>query len=727
MHSIEDDQGNVHIYWGCKRYYSFNRSNSFERRLGVALLAKLGVLRRTITELFDVTRHTALNILRVYESRGAEGLLDYKQGPTPVGEELKAFVIKKYVELDGKRGYQNCILGAIEKKVGEGIFGKVISRSKLQQIIRGHKDDVRRQKAEAAERKEALERQKEEDKREAEEERETIEEEKRQLELGLGDREEEQCVQHGGAAAAIPVVQEFGLKGFLPDDQEGKDRLFGNSELTVSYAALNAAELVEVEQDFKLLPSYQMGGIIGRVKLPSLSLYRERIPQVVEQMDMQEVMLETSRRAHKVFGFSEVVYIDGHFMPYYGGSPTLYGYNPQKRLAMHGREYFFVHDRDGMPIYATMSDGYRKMRHYIEDVDAKVREIFGVGERQLLEVFDRGGYSKEFCIGINSKIRFVCWRSDGRTVPVIGAAEWVKLFVQLEPNELGEEKERKLGAWERKVEFEVDGRKAEFRELWIKDGKKVSPALTNDTELSLEEVVAALVRRWGAQENMFKELKDHGIDRIHSYRKQEYTEEYLYERGLETEQQGVCHEIENPKVRQLNKEIRKLRLQEERLAKRMAALEENNSNKDLLTALKRKASGVKRKITIRLKKRDGLPKNVRMMDRIEEENIVRIADQKKLFFDWLKMNAVWAKRQLVEIAKPYYRDLRDVNKFVRSILRSRTYMSRQDKRLTVSFPPQRSKRGSAALAAICEHLNTKPAVDLGLSFDGIRFRVGQKH
>ena len=139
MHSIEDDQGNVHIYWGCKRYYSFNRSNSFERRLGVALLAKLGVLRRTITELFDVTRHTALNILRVYESRGAEGLLDYKQGPTPVGEELKAFVIKKYVELDGKRGYQNCILGAIEKKVGEGIFGKVISRSKLQQIIRGHK------------------------------------------------------------------------------------------------------------------------------------------------------------------------------------------------------------------------------------------------------------------------------------------------------------------------------------------------------------------------------------------------------------------------------------------------------------------------------------------------------------------------------------------------------------------------------------------------------------
>jgi len=47
---------------------------------------------------------------------------------------------------------------------------------------------------------------------------------------------------------------------------------------------------VKVEQDFEQLPSYQMGGIIGKNKLPSLSLYRHRIPGIVEQMNMREVI-----------------------------------------------------------------------------------------------------------------------------------------------------------------------------------------------------------------------------------------------------------------------------------------------------------------------------------------------------------------------------------------------------------------------------------------------------
>ncbi|MBA7538173.1 hypothetical protein ES705_30447 [subsurface metagenome] len=88
-----------------------------------------------------------------------------------------------------------------------------------------------------------------------------------------------------------------------------------------------------MEQDFEQLPSYQMGGIIGKSKLPSLSLYRNRIPGMVEQMNMREVILETSKRMQEILEFSPVVYVDGHFMPYHGGCETLYGYYPQKRLA----------------------------------------------------------------------------------------------------------------------------------------------------------------------------------------------------------------------------------------------------------------------------------------------------------------------------------------------------------------------------------------------------------
>ena len=75
-----------------------------------------------------------------------------------------------------------------------------------------------------------------------------------------------------------------------------------------------------------------------------------------------------------------------------------------------------------------------------------------------------------------------------------------------------------------------------------------------------------------------------------------------------------------------------------------------------------------------------------MFDRIEEEKIVRLADGKKLFFDWLKMCGIWAKRKIVEIIKPYYIDQRDVNKFVKYILRRRSYVYRKGKTLYVSFP-----------------------------------------
>ena len=187
--------------------------------------------------------------------------------------------------------------------------------------------------------------------------------------------------------------------------------------------------------------------------------------------------------------------------------------------------------------------------------------------------------------------------------------------------------------------------KARLREVWIKEGRKVSPELSNDFTCSLPEVVAALTRRWGAQENMFEELKDHGIDRIHSYRKEEYTEEFLYRSGLEDEERGVCHEISNPKIRQLNKEISRFRIQKRRLDERIVKLDKEGKEEQA-KGLRRELSGINRKISTRIKKRKRLPKKVRMMDRIEEKRIVRLSDGKKLFFDWLKMNGIWGRGRL---------------------------------------------------------------------------------
>jgi hypothetical protein len=39
-------------------------------------------------------------VLDVYTEKGVEGLRDYKQGPSAIGEEVRQFVIKKYLEFE---------------------------------------------------------------------------------------------------------------------------------------------------------------------------------------------------------------------------------------------------------------------------------------------------------------------------------------------------------------------------------------------------------------------------------------------------------------------------------------------------------------------------------------------------------------------------------------------------------------------------------------------------
>ena len=722
IYSLEDTEGNVDIVWGGKLYYSFHRENLFALDLGIALLDSIGVVQKTICQFFKISRNTITNVSKIYAEDGIEGLLNYKHGAPPIEEELRSFVIKMFIELENTRGYQNKILEAVEKKVEAGECRKSISRTTLHTIVGEYKAEREEQKGKNIEERQT---------REAAEKKRIEEENKEQKEPDHGKIElisdiaegEEVCVEHGGAAAAAIFLDEYGMAENIPEEDE-KENHYSNQELALTFALLNAGEIVKVEQDFEQLPSYQMGGIIGKSKLPSLSLYRNRIPGMVAQMNMREVILETSKRMQEILEFSPVVYVDGHFMPYHGGCETLYGYYPQKRLAMHGREYFFVHDTNRLPVYATISDGYRKMKHYLVDVDEKLREIYGRKEKELLEIFDRGGYSKEFCVSIADKIRFICWRSDARTVPRI--AEWREVEVEHQGNSYGQVKQRTFYAWERDAEFKVEKKQAKFREVWIKKGNKVSPALTNDFELSLEEVVRALTRRWGSQENMFKELKDHGIDRIHSYRKQEYTEEFLYGKGLEDPEKGIIREIDNPEIRLINKQLSSLRAEKRKMAEKILELEKGGE-KNKLKAMRKKYSGIERRIKNQIERRESLPKKINLFNRIKENDIVRLSDEKKLFFDWLKMNAIWAKREIIEIVKPYYQDLRDVNKFVKSILNSRTYVHKKEDTLYIEFPGQSSKKRHEALNLLCAFLNEHGEVDLGLDYHRFIFSVREKH
>ena len=41
-----------------------------------------------------------------------------------------------------------------------------------------------------------------------------------------------------------------------------------------------------------------------------------------------------------------------------------------------------------------------------------------------------------------------------------------------------------------------------------------------------------------------------------------------------------------------------------------------------------------------------------MMNRIENDGILRLCDGKKMYFDWLKMSAIWSKKMF--LASSYF-------------------------------------------------------------------------
>ena len=126
-----------------------------------------------------------------------------------------------------------------------------------------------------------------------------------------------------------------------------------------------------------------------------------------------------------------------------------------------------------------------------------------------------------------------------------------------------------------------------------------------------------------------------------------------------------------------------MRTDREKLEQRIEAATKRDTKE--VTGLRKKLAGLVRRIENRIAKREQLPKTILMMNRIENDGILRLCDEKKMYFDWLKMSAIWSKKMLVEVVTPFYKDLRDANKFVLSILQGRTYVAGQEMPLTSNF------------------------------------------
>jgi transposase len=661
-----------HVSYGFHRLAYFHKNDEAAKRVVVVQLLDMDVEKTRIAQAFDLSRTSIYLWKERHDKEGVKGLVSMAKGPeSKFTEAIKDYICALYKNLRNERDHKKKIAEEVEK-----LYGLKVSREGIRRVIaeRLTSDDL-----------------------------ETGPKSEQTIPVEFVKKEEAgkkpMWVKHGGALLSLALLGKYGIEKLLVNGVKRGEGRYGFKECVLSLLLLLGPRLVKVEENIKHYDDELMGGLIGRDRLPSVKTVRRVIADGCAQIgeDVEHMKTEYARSCLDVWGYEGAFYIDGHFMPYTGEERILYGYNPQRRLAEKGRTAYVVNTGTGRPIYEVLSDGFDDFKVNIDKiVDFLIKEAATV---RPTVIFDRGGFGWESFDKIEDKADFICWYDGKVEIP---RGKWKEVRVAHESNTYGEPEYVKQEYKQQVIAQGEENGHGYRRIVFIKKGRKVSPAITNMRQATGKEVLLMLTRRWGAQENVFKELVIDGYDKIRSYRKDEYEDMYFEREGIDGNRM-----MENPEWRKLVAEKRKLENKRYVALGRIARREKESGK--TITATKQQQQRlelIEKRLVEIIKRLEYLPEKVLRIDYIKDNGVMRLSNEKKRYFDLLNLIAYNLRQDLVEIARPVYRNNRDVHQLVLKILRLMTTVEYGGNHTTVSFAQKLKGKEHDSLQEICRYASS---------------------
>jgi hypothetical protein len=155
-------------------------------------------------------------------------------------------------------------------------------------------------------------------------------------------------------------------------------------------------------EDFKRAYAEEFGVLMGRAVSPSLFTLR-RFVQQFRESGKGEALIEEFALTYLKSGLAAwgVMYLDGHFLPYYGMYAISKGWHGVRQMPMKGSYNFLAVDERFAPwlflVRSSTEDLLQKIPEMIEQAK-RIGAQAGVSQErldQLIVVFDREGYSAE--------------------------------------------------------------------------------------------------------------------------------------------------------------------------------------------------------------------------------------------------------------------------------------------------------------------------------------------
>jgi hypothetical protein len=485
-------------------------------------------------------------------------------------------------------------------------------------------------------------------------------------------------------------------------------------------------------EDFKRAYPEELGVLVGRAQSPSLFTLR-RFLHRVRELGKGEALIDAFAQSYLQSGLAQwgVMYIDGHFMPYYGMHPITKGWHGVRQVAMKGSYNFLVVDERFTPwlflIRSSSEDLLQKIPELIEKAK-RLGEQAGVSPERLenlIVVFDREGYSAEL-------YRYLDGRDQGegkkQRALFISWAKYADKWV----NDLAQEQFTQVACVTHQIQepeeihyLETERSMSKYgkiRAIVIQSGenKQRSAIYTNGTQeaIGAERIVQLICGRWG-EENAIKELlHKHLINYTPGYVMEELDTQPLVTNPeitkLKQKRAGLVSELNRLKV-ELANHVLKERDKKRKSKRRTPA----RSRAEVLASITMKESA----ILLTDQELDKLSAKIPFDKAHGGEKLLRLNHEKKRFLDSIKVFVCNLRAEMGRMLLKHYDRKKEVWPAVSMIVERGGFVKLEEERLQVTLRRFKDREIDYAARHLCEDLNRMSPVTLDRLRFPIRYQV----
>ena len=510
-------------------------------------------------------------------------------------------------------------------------------------------------------------------------------------------------VPHAGVLLALPALVASGVFTLARPLYGSLGPAFYGLRTTLVALLLMALLRIKRPEGLKEHAPGDLGRVLGLDRAPEVKTLRRKLRRLAAagQAAAFGRALAQQRVADRgaALGF---LYVDGHVRVYHGQRPLPKTHVARRRLAMPATTDYWVNDTAGEPLFVITAEANAGLVKMLPSILAEVRTL--VGARRVTVVFDRGGYSpKLFHVLLAEGFDLLTYRKGrsrrvarARFTPHEAMLDGLKVRYQL-----ADQGVRLLGGTLR------------LRQVTrLTDDGHQTPILTSRRDLPAVEVAFRMFERW-RQENFFKYLRE------------EYALDALVDYGVVPD--NPARAVPNPKRRALTAKLGQARAAFAQLTAEYgaAALLNPEAARPTMRGFKI-AHG---KLAARLRQaferiaaleqaRAAAPVTLPVQE-VVQTDVVKLAPERKLLTNLLKMVAYQAESDLVHRVAPHYKRTTDEGRtLIQAALASPADLEVTADELQVSIEPLSSPHRTRAIAALCDDLNAQPVL-----FPGSRLRL----